>query len=322
MKQTEEWRDARVAEVQTIARNVRRVTFEVPGPVPAPDPGSHLALQVRIGGAFAVRSYTCVPCAPGQLAIAVKLHPKSRGGSRHVWGLAPGDPVRLRMPQNHFALSWTAPDYVLLAGGIGITPMVGMAQALAGRGARVALHYGAEDADAMAYRAELAALLGDRAMFYSDALGQRPDFGAIIAGLHPEALAYVCGPLPMLDAVRRAWAAARRPVSRLRYEVFGDTGAHPEQAFEVEVLGLGRKVAVPADGTLLGALQEAGIDMIHDCRRGECGLCAVTVLSADSAIDHRDVFFSDAEKAGGRHMCSCVSRLVGGAAVIDIGYRA
>jgi ferredoxin-NADP reductase len=322
MKSANTWREARVMLTQDIARDVRHVVFDVPGEALAFDPGSHIRILTDINGMPVERSYSCVPCAAGKVAISVKLHPNSRGGSRHVWSLSPGDAVRLTLPENRFALSWTAQAYTLLAGGIGITPIYGMAQALVARGKDVTLHFGAEDAQAMAYRDELGALLGDRVRFYSRAEGQMPDLDAIIAELAPEGELYMCGPLPMLSAAKAAWARAGRPVSRLRYEVFGDSGAFAEQPFEVEILGLGKTVEVSSTQTLLGALLTAGIDMIHDCQRGECGLCAVDLIEVTGGVDHRDVFFSDAEKASNRHMCSCVSRLTGGRAVIDIGYRA
>lgn len=322
MKPASSWRDARVIDTRDIARDVRNLVFEVADEPAAFDPGSHVRILVDIDGRPVERSYSCVPCAPGKVAISVKLHPNSRGGSRHVWSLAPGDRVRLTRPENRFALSWTAPAYTLLAGGIGITPIYGMARALVARGKDVTLHYGAEDTGAMAYREELRALLGERARFYSGAEGQMPDLDAIIGALSPEGELYMCGPLPMLSAAKAAWARVGRPVSRLRYEVFGDSGAFAEQPFEVEILGLDRTVQVASDESLLGALQRAGIDMIYDCQRGECGLCAVDLVEVEGTVDHRDVFFSDAEKALNRHMCACVSRLTGGRAVIDIGYRA
>lgn len=196
-----------------------------------------------------------------------------------------------------------------------------MVQALIEKGASVELHYGAESDDAFAYLDELKAFLGDRLTLYRDDQGERPDLSTVFSGLPEEAELYMCGPLPMLDAAKSAWSAAGRPISRLRYEVFGDSGMHAERPFEVEIKGRPETVVVPENKTLLGALQDAGIDMIYDCQRGECGLCAVNLVDADGPIDHRDVFFSDDEKAEGKKMCACVSRLVGGKAVIDIGYR-
>ena len=125
----------------------------------------------------------------------------------------------------------------------------------------------------------------------------------------------------MLEAARTAWKAADRPVSRLRYEVFGDSGQFAELPFPVEVAQRNLAVEVRPDQTLLDALTEAGVEMISDYRRGECGLCAVDVLESDAAIDHRDVFFSAEQKHEGKRMCACVSRFAGGRAVIDLGYR-
>ncbi|MHA7874767.1 PDR/VanB family oxidoreductase [Roseivivax sp.] len=322
MKQADHWVDARVVSTEDIAEDVRRVCFAPEAELPGFDPGSHLRIEVPLGGGTTLRSYTCVPSPEGTLGVAVKRRVNSRGGSAYIWSLSEGDRVRVTLPENRFALSWRAPQYLLLAGGIGITPILGMARALTARGADVALHYGAERPGAMAYRAELEALLGERARFYSDADGERPDLHGLIAELHPEAELYMCGPLPMLEAAKSAWAAAGRPISRLRYEVFGDSGAHAERPFEVEVAGLERTVTVAEDETLLSALLEAGVEMIYDCQRGECGLCSVDVLEASGTLDHRDVFFSESEKQAGDKMCACVSRLVGGKARIDIGYRA
>ena len=126
----------------------------------------------------------------------------------------------------------------------------------------------------------------------------------------------------MLNAVKQAWAQAGRPVSRLRYEVFGDNGRFAETFFEVAVANRDVTVQVRPDQSVLDALIGAGVEMIYDCQRGECGLCAVKILKLqDGMVDHRDVFFSEGEKRENRSMCSCVSRLTAGSAVIDIGYR-
>jgi len=135
-------------------------------------------------------------------------------------------------------------------------------------------------------------------------------------------LSLLCGHIGMLEAAKAAWAAAGRPISRLRYEVFGDSGLFAEKPFVVDVLNRDISVPVRSDQTLLEALIGAGVEMIYDCQRGECGLCAVKVLEKEAEIDHRDVFFSPEEKAENHRMCACVSRLSEGRAVIDIGYRA
>jgi ferredoxin-NADP reductase len=316
-----EWRNARVAATALIADDVRRIDFDVEGPLPRFDPGSHTNLRVTIGGEPAIRTYTVIPAAPGRLAIAVKSHPQSRGGSRFMWGLTPGDDIRMTVPENRFALSWRAEHYLLLAGGIGITPIFGMAQALMKRGASVRLVFGARSRGLMAFANELQALLGDRLVLRDGSREEFIDLDAEFAALPPGAETYVCGPIGMLEAAKAAWARAGRPVSRLRYEVFGDSGLFVEREFTVEIANRGVSVPVRPDQTLLEALIGAGVDMIYDCQRGECGLCAVKVLEREGDIDHRDVFLSPEEKAENHRMCACVSRLTHGRAVIDTGYR-
>ncbi len=321
MRNRIEWRDAKVAETKQIADDVRLVSFAVDGSVPRFDPGSHINVRVEIGGAPAIRTYTAIPAESGHLVVAVKLHPQSRGGSRFMWGLEKGQPVRLTLPENRFELSWRAGHYLLIAGGIGITPIYGMAKALAARAAPLRLVYGARSRGLMAFADELQTLLGDRLDLRDESEGGSIDLAAEFAALPEDGEVYLCGPLGMLEAAKAAWADTGRPVSRLRYEVFGDSGRHAEKSFSVDILNRGTHVEVRPDQTLLEALIGAGVDMIYDCQRGECGLCVVDIVAHEGEIDHRDVFLSSEEKRHDRRMCACVSRLTEGNATIDIGYR-
>jgi vanillate O-demethylase ferredoxin subunit len=321
MRNRIEWRDARVAEIRPLAEDVRYLSFEVDGPIPRFEPGSHSNFRVEIDGEAAIRTYTVLPAPEGQIAVGVKLHPQSRGGSRFMWSLEAGQRLRLTVPENRFELNWRAGHYLLLAGGIGITPIYGMARALVARGASVRLVYAARSRQIMAFADELAALLGDRLSLRDNAQGEHIDLVGEFAALPVEAECYLCGPIGLLEAAKAAWAEAGRPASRLRYEVFGDSGLYPEKTFTVEVLNRDIAVAVRPDQTLLEALLGAGVEMIYDCQRGECGLCAVRVVDRSAAIDHRDVFLSREEKDENTRMCACVSRLAEGRAVIDTGYR-
>lgn len=321
MKFRREWLQACVTRAQTIADGVRLIEIAVEGRVAPFEPGSHTEVEVWIDGAPAIRSYTCIPAAPGRLRLAVRQHAQSRGGSRFMWSLIEGSPLRVTVPENRFELSWRAPAYLLVAGGIGITPIYGMARALAQRGARLRLAYAAASRGAMAFREELESLLGDAAGFFARDEGRRIDLAAEIAALPEHGELYVCGPVAMLEAARAEWLASGRPVSRFRCEVFGDSGRFPERPFRVEVANCDVCVEVRPDQTMLEALMGAGVDMIYDCQRGECGLCAVDVLAAEGTIDHRDVFFDAEEKREGARMCACVSRLAGGTVRIDTGFR-
>lgn len=321
MRNKIEWRNAKVSEVRQIADDVRYIEFQVEGGVPRFDPGSHTNIKVVINGEDTVRTYTVVPSRPGHIAVAVKLHPQSRGGSRFMWTLSEGEAARLTIPENRFELSWRAGHYLLIAGGIGVTPIYGMAKALAARGASLRVVFSAREEGLMAFRKELFSLLGDRIEFCDNSQGQHADFAAEFAQLPPDAECYLCGPIGMLEAAKAAWAASGRPVSRLRYEVFGDSGLFTEQSFEVDILNRDKRVTVRPDQTLLEALLESGVEMIYDCQRGECGLCAVRIVEHQHEVDHRDVFFSAEEKAEGHRMCACVSRFTSGGGTIDVGYR-
>jgi vanillate O-demethylase ferredoxin subunit len=151
--------------------------------------------------------------------------------------------------------------------------------------------------------------------------GHRLDVHAAIDALHPDGEAYVCGPLRLMDAARTAWTVTGRPPARLRIETFGASGRYPTAGFTVRVADAGREVEVPATRTMLAALTEAGVEMMWECLRGECGLCTVAVLDHDLPLDHRDVFLSEDEQAAATALCACVSRASGGTVTIDTGAR-
>jgi vanillate O-demethylase ferredoxin subunit len=121
--------------------------------------------------------------------------------------------------------------------------------------------------------------------------------------------------------LRDAWSAAGRPPQRLRFETFGTSGHEAAQAFWVEVPRHHLRFEVPADRSLLEALESHGVACLADCLRGECGLCTVDVLSVEGRIDHRDVFMSRAEQRDNRKLCACVSRVAGGGITIDSAWR-
>ncbi|RZI94581.1 MAG: oxidoreductase, partial [Variovorax sp.] len=288
------------------------------------EPGAHLQVQVMTShGKLQTRSYSLVGEVDGRCwRIAVKRLDDGRGGSLAMWRLCEGDRLQVSAPQNHFALDLSAPGYLLVAGGIGITPLLLMAQrlgALARRtGVPVRMLYGARHAGEFGYLALLEQALGENVVAHE---GSAPiDFAGAIAALPAGGQLYACGPVPMLEAVRRAWQAAGRPPADLRFETFGSSGRLPAQAFTVRVPRRDLSITVPADCSLLEALEAAGVETLWDCRRGECGLCAMDVLGVDGEVDHRDVFLSAHEKQATTRICACVSRAVG-TLTIDCAWR-
>lgn len=327
--QTEtEWSEARIEALRDLSPTVREFSLRPAGGTRPWTVGSHLRVQLSIDGREAIRSYSLVGLPQrshddGLYRIAVKRVDPSRGGSRHMWRLAVGATLPIAGPDNHFLLPLESPHTLLVAGGIGITPMLGMALTLATRPAPLRMLYAARSRDELVYAGELQAALGERLAAFVDSEGRRIALADEIAALPRGAQMLVCGPAPLLQAAQQAWADAGRPPAGLRFETFGSGGLKGAEPFWVQVAGLGeRRLEVPADRSLLQVLADNGIDAMSDCERGECGLCTLDVVSLQGEIDHRDVFLSAEEKHENRRLCACVSRVRGGGVVVDTGYRA
>jgi ferredoxin-NADP reductase len=325
MKNDLQWAEAQVVALRDVTPTVREFELKPASGQAAPhEPGAHLQLQVLTeNGKVQTRSYSLVGEPDGHCwRIAVKRLDDGRGGSRAMWRLSEGDRLQVSQPQNHFALDPSAPGYLLVAGGIGITPLLLMAQRLGAQARRtgvpVRMLYGARHEGELGYSALLQEALGEGLSTHA---GSAPiDFAAAISALPPGGQLYTCGPVPMLEAVKRAWQAAGRPAADLRFETFGSSGRLPTQAFTVRIPRRDLSITVPAECSLLEALEAAGVETLSDCKRGECGLCALDVLAVDGEVDHRDVFLSAHEKEASTRICACVSRAVG-TLTIDCAWR-
>jgi dimethylamine monooxygenase subunit B len=316
------WGEAEITAVTDVAEGIREIALAPLGrPVARFRPGAHLDVALVIGERPDTRSYSLVG-RPGEpcYRIAVKRRADSRGGSQAMWRKQPGARLSISEPIDSFSVEPGRSAYLLVAGGIGITPLVGMAEELVARGADVRLLHAVRHPQEAAYVERLSACLGARYRLHASVQGERLDLAEAFAALAPGGLAAICGPMPMLDAARRIWAAQGRPAADLCWETFGSSGNLSTEPFLVKLPRFGREIAVPASRSLLEALEEAGLDVISDCRRGECGLCAVDVLACDGEIDHRDVFFSAHQKGENRKLCACVSR-AHGTLTIDTAYR-
>lgn len=313
-----EWIGARLRATRDLTSDVRLFEIEPEREFAAATPGSHIDVVVLIEGRPQVRSYSLVgPCNDGICRIAVKRLASSRGGSAGMWRLQTGDRMTISSPSNSFELSHGRKEYLLMAGGIGITPIYTMALALAQAGANIRVLYAARTRADLALADELARRIGDRLSLFVDEEGQAIDIAREIARLDPRGELYVCGPFGMLEAVKRHWHEAGKPAAQLRYETFGTGGSFAAAPFKVGIPRLGLEIDVPANQSMLEALEDAGVDMIFGCRRGECGLCVLPILQAPATMDHRDVFFSPEERAANEKLCTCVSRAAGGCIIVD-----
>ena len=317
-----DWRSARLRSVRDLAPDIRLFEIEPSDAFVPPAPGSHIDVTVQVGDRPDVRSYSIVGlCEDGLYRIAVKLLSDTRGGAAYLWSLAPGARLTITTPRNHFELSPGRPEYLLIAGGIGITPIFTMALFLARAGANFRLLYGCRRRRDLALADALRERVGQRLALFVGEEGARIDLEAEIARLGPRGELYLCGPIRMLEAAKRHWQRSGRPVDQLRFETFGNSGHLASEPFTVKIPRLGREIDVALNQTMLEALEAAGIEMIYDCRRGECGLCALDILAVEGVVDHRDVFFSDEEKTSNRKLCTCVSRVAGGSVTLDTADR-
>lgn len=307
-------------------------------PLPGYLAGAHVKVEVEIDGAPAWRHYSLVnfeprvdACAqPLEYLIAVRREERDlggRGGSLYLHtALRVGQSLRVGAPLNVFALREHDDDVLLIAGGIGVTPLVSMAAALSGAGKKYALHYSGRSVAQLALVGQLRALAGPALALYGDdaadatndgtAQGGRLDLAALLGACRPSQPIYVCGPKGMVDAVRTiaqrlGWAA-----DAVRHELFAEAAAEAgDQPFEVELLQSQRRIRVGAAQTILDAMLEAGLDPLYDCKRGDCGVCTVDLI--DGAAEHRDNCQSKAERSAGKVIQICISRSKGGPLVLD-----
>ncbi|MET0819896.1 MAG: PDR/VanB family oxidoreductase [Aeromicrobium sp.] len=306
------WATARVVESRPVTDRIRRVTLERPGTRRAA-PGTHVDVRVRTPKGDDVRSYSIVESSAdgSRLTVSVMRAQASRGGSVFMHGLVEGDEIECTQPLQNFELRHGAHRYVLLAGGVGITAVIEMGRVIHRLGQDYRFVYVGRSRAQMAYIDELATLHGDRLELRVDDEGTGLDVESLVADLPDDGRTevYMCGPIRLMDAVRRSWLSHGRPIADLRFETFGSSGWFEAESFEVEIPELGLSTVVASDASLLEALAAAGADMMYDCRKGECGLCEVTISSVRGRVDHRDVFLSDDEKATDETLCICVSRI-------------
>jgi vanillate O-demethylase ferredoxin subunit len=277
--------------------------------------GAHVDVAVTLpDGSRDKRSYSLVnsPAEAGRYRLGILRDANSTGGSAFMHeGIREGDELAVSEPKNHFPLSESSGPSLLIAGGIGITPIFSMARVLLLQDREFELHYVARSPADMAFRADIEAELGERARLYFD--GGDPARGADLEGLlekRPEdCQLYVCGPAGLIGAVRDKAHEWGWPEAAIHYELFTAAEAKVtktnDTAIEVTLAKSGTSHTVPAGESILEVLLDAKVEADFDCKMGICGLCATKVLAGEP--DHRDHTLSADEQAEGQ-MCICISR--------------
>jgi vanillate O-demethylase ferredoxin subunit len=320
----------RVTEARQLNPLIRMLRLARPdgAPLPGYTAGAHIRVKVMLpDGQDDWRHYSLINTAtapgatdtPSDYLIAVRREDEGRGGSRFMHErLNEGDSLTVEVPKNDFPLHEGGARAVLVAGGIGVTPLVSMAARRKANGAPVRMHYAGRSRELMAFLPELSDLLGGDLQVHADAEAGAPlDIAALLDACTAQDQLYVCGPKVMLDAVLAATQARGWTHERVHFELFTtpavEAGDHP---FEVVLAVSGQSFTVPADQTILDCLIEHGCDPMFDCKRGECGVCATPVMEGE--IDHRDYVLTAREKAEGNVMQICISRCKGQRLVLDI----
>jgi cytochrome P450/ferredoxin-NADP reductase len=305
-----------LAEIVPEAQDIVRLVLRDPSgrPLPGWTAGAHVDLLIG----DTVRTYSLCgdPGAVDRYEIAVLREEFGRGGSRHIHtSLAVGDAIGVRGPKNFFRLDERAGRYVLIAGGIGITPIIAMADRLKRIGKDYTIHYAGRTRARMAFLPRLTRDHGDRLHLHVSDEGTRLDVRAVIGP--SDVQVYACGPHRLL-ADLEAHMADRRPL--LHVELFSARGPlldpEKEQPFVAELRDSGVSVAVSADQTLLQALRANGIDVPSDCEEGLCGSCEVGVLAG--TVDHRDAVLSAVERTEHSRMMVCCSRARGSSLLLAL----
>jgi vanillate O-demethylase ferredoxin subunit len=280
------------------------------GALPSFTAGAHIDVMLAPG---LIRQYSLYnpPGETHRYAIGVLKDPQSRGGSLAMHDLTEGQAIEISAPKNHFPLAAGARDSLLLAGGIGITPILCMAEQLAAERASFALHYCARSPERAAFLGRLGAPdLRPYAHLYfdSDPPGRRLDLPAVLSGPAPDRHLYVCGPGGFIDAVLTTARVEGWSDDNLHREYFSASSqaTAAKSTFQVEIASSGMLIEVGADQTVVQALAARGIEVLTSCEEGVCGTCLTRVLAGTP--DHRDSYLTDGERAANDQFLPCCSR--------------
>lgn len=286
--------------------------------LPSFSAGAHIDVHMQVG---MVRSYSLAnhPGERHRYLLGIKREEEGRGGSQWMHEAAHvGKVLEVSQPKNHFPLVETAKHTVLIAGGIGITPIWCMAQRLMEIGASWELHYRARSRPAAPLLEELGrdpVRSHVHLSFTDDPLAGALDLTSIVSNATEGSHFYCCGPTKMVDAFENACSAI--PADRVHFEYFASREAPAtEGGFTVRLARSGREFVVEPGRTILECLQGHGVVVPYSCQQGVCGECETGVLAGTP--DHRDLVLSDAEKASGKTIMVCCSGARTSSLVLDL----
>lgn len=311
----------RVAEIEQATDTVKRFRLApISGePLPTFSAGSHVIVTIEDDGRRIKNPYSLMDRAEdgSSYRIGVLRTVDSRGGSHFMHDqVLVGAELAIAMPVNLFPIVRTGRKHILVAGGIGITPIHAMAAELKRQSLPYEIHYAMRSAAHGAFVDELAAAHGDKLRLYRDDRKEIIEVEKILEHQPLGTHLYVCGPEGMIGAILEGGRRAGWPEENLHCERFlSPAGGEP---FSVVLKRAGITAEVRADQSLLEAIEEAGVDAPFLCRGGACGQCETDVLSRDGELVHNDHYLTEEEHASGSKIMICVSRLKGRELVLDL----
>jgi ferredoxin-NADP reductase len=283
--------------------------------LPAAKPGAHVDVHLPNG---IVRSYslTTPENAPKSYTVGIKLDAQSRGGSQYFFdAMKVGATLKISEPRNNFELVENAAHVVMIAGGIGITPIWSMTQRLVSLGRSFELYYSCRSRADMAFLDKLQGLNQVHLHFDDENGGQFLDLGAIVAAAPRPSHFYCCGPVPMLSAFEKA--TKNLPSEQVHVEYFTPREEKSlAGGFVVQLARSSREFVIPPGKSILAVLRAAGLELSYACEEGVCGACETTLISGTP--DHRDSVLSATERAANKSIMICCSGCKGDKLVLDL----
>ena len=304
---------AKVISKELLAEGIVRLRLQ-PAEWQAWQPGAHLDIKLPNG---LERQYSLVPCEEGLYEIAVLKEPASRGGSTCIHDeIREGAELQLSAPKSKFELQQGG-RAILMAAGIGITPMLSIADALHSSGVPFEFRYAYRMPAQAAYCDWLAGRpWADACRHHVSSQGTRLDIGKTLKDLPHDTHVYACGPGAFLDPIEAAMSA-QGDLDRLHIEYFSNDDLELGGAgFIVKLAQSEQEISVADDETILAALQREGLDPAFPCEDGICGTCIVPLIEGEA--DHRDMYLTDAEHSAQKEIAICCSRARGSSITIDL----
>ena len=317
--------DLQVRVVRKATEAIDIATFELVNvddrALPAFSAGSHIDVHLPNG---LTRQYSLCndPGEGHRYLIGVLRDANSRGGSQAMHEqVKEGDVLHISAPKNHFPLAHEATHSVLVAGGIGVTPILCMAERLSVTGASFEMHYCTRAPERTAFRERIAAsAFAPQVHFHFDdgPESQKLRLDRLLSPMRPGVHLFVCGPKGFMDWLLEAARAAGWPAQRLHYEFFGAklVKSDDDASFEVKLASSGRVVVVPKDKTVVQALAAIGVEIATSCEQGVCGTCLTRVLEGEP--DHKDTYLTPEEQMANDQFTPCCSRSNSPQLVLDL----